>query len=372
MSRILLAVGAFALFAASCTGEAAVTTTTTTAAPTTTVAPTTTTSSTSTSTTIPTTTTSTSYVEGTTVTTHPAGFASPVNGLPAEEEIKLDRAAIGVKIDNHPRARPQSGIMDADSVIELRVEGGLTRFITIFHDNDSDYLGPVRSVRPTDSTVLAALRAPLVMSGGQPWVQAVHTSRGVGLIGEGAAGLFRISTKVAPHNLYGTTEGMREGAAALGFDTEMPGSLYPIVEWDFPDAIAHEVVLDWSDVVTVEWRWDGEVYRRTHNGEDHEIVDEEGNRQRITAEVLVVLGAEFYTQFPPPSDSDWQAVPALDTAGSGQAWVFARGRIWQGTWQRAQYDDSFQLLNTDGTPAGVPAGFSWVSVFPEHRPVDWS
>lgn len=321
---------------------------------------------------MPTTTTTTTYAEGTTVTTNPAGFSSPVNGLPATDEIKLDRRAIGVKIDNHPRARPQSGVMDADSVIELRVEGGLTRFLAIFHDNESDYLGPVRSVRPTDSTVLAAIGAPLVMSGGQPWVQAVHTSRGVGLVGPSAADLFRISAKVAPHNLYGTTEAMRTGADALGFNNDPPTSLYPIVEWEFPEAIAHKIELDWSDVVTVEWTWDGEVYRRTHNGEDHEIVDQEGNRQRITAEVLVVLGAEFYTQFPPPAESDWQAVPALDTAGSGPAWVFARGRIWQGTWQRAQYGDQFRLLNTDGTPTGVPAGFSWVSVFPDHRPVDWS
>ncbi|MEE9298760.1 MAG: DUF3048 domain-containing protein [Acidimicrobiia bacterium] len=371
MSRIFLLFGAFALVASACSGDTA-TTTTTSSSTTTTSTPPTTTPSTTTTSTMPASTTTTIYVEGTTVTTNPPGFSSPVNGLPAEEEIKLDRRAIGVKIDNRPEGRPQSGVMDADSVIELRVEGGYTRFLAIFHDNDSEYLGPVRSVRPTDSTVLAAIGAPLAMSGGQPWVQAVHTSRGVGLIGPGAANLFRISSRVAPFNLYGNTADMRAGADSLEFDNDPPTSLYPIVEWEFPEAIAHQIVLDWSDTVTVTWDWDGEVYRRTHNGEDHVVVDQKGNLERITAEVLVVLGAEFYTQFPPPSDSDWQAVPALDTAGSGRAWVFARGRIWQGTWQRAQYADEFKLLNSDGTQTGVPAGFSWVSIFPDHRSVDWS
>ncbi len=228
MSRIFLLIGAFALFAAACSGEAAVTTTTTIAAATTT-APATTTSS-ATSTTTPTPTTTTTIDESTTVTTAPVGFASPVNGLPATRDSLLDRRAIGIKIDNHPQARPQSGLMDADSVIELRVEGGLTRFIAIFHDNDTDYLGPIRSVRPTDSTMLAAFPAPLAMSGGQPWIQSVHTSRGVGLIGSGAGNMFRVSTKVAPHNLFGDTEDLRAGADLLEFPDDPPQSLYQIVQ----------------------------------------------------------------------------------------------------------------------------------------------
>jgi len=369
MSRIILLIGAFALFAAACSGEAAVTTTTTIATPTT-VEQSTTTSSTTT-TTMPAPTTTTTIDESTTVTTAPVGFASPVNGLPATRDSLLDRRAIGIKIDNHPQARPQSGLMEADSVIELRVEGGLTRFIAIFHDNDTDYLGPIRSVRPTDSTMLAAFPAPLAMSGGQPWIQSVHTSRGVGLIGSGAGNMFRVSTKVAPHNLFGDTEDLRAGADLLEFPDDPPQSLYPIVQWDIPQTTADQIVLDWSDGVTVTWDWDGDRYLRTHNGVEHVLVDRGGDTQQIAVEVLVILGAEFYTAFPPPDQSDWQAVPALDTAGSGPAWVFARGAVWEGRWERANYGDQFRLIGADGTETGVPAGFSWVSVFPDHRTVTW-
>jgi len=369
MARILILIGAFALFAAACSSEAAVTTTTTTVPAATTTTPSSTTTSTSTTTLPPTTTTT--IDESTTVTTAPTGFASEVNGLPAVRDSLLDRRAIGVKIDNHPQARPQSGLMDADSVIELRVEGGLTRFIAIFHDNDSDYLGPIRSVRPTDSTMLAAFPAPLAMSGGQPWVQSVHTSRGVGLIGAGAGNMFRISAKAAPHNLYGKTEDLRAGADALEFPNDPPQSLYPIVQWDIPETTADQIVLDYSDEVTVTWDWDGESYLRTHNGIAHQILDQQGNAQQIAVDVLVILGAEFYTAFPPPDQSGWQAVPALDTAGSGPAWVFSRGAVWEGRWERAQYDDQFRLIGDDGADAGVPPGFSWVSVFPDHRAVTW-
>ena len=50
-----------------------------------------------------------------------------------------------MKIDNHWDARPQSGIQEADAVYELPVESGLTRFIALFHQSDSAYLGPMRS-----------------------------------------------------------------------------------------------------------------------------------------------------------------------------------------------------------------------------------
>jgi hypothetical protein len=211
--------------------------------------------------------------------------------------------------------------------------------------------------------MLAPMGAPLVMSGGQPWVQRVHTGRGVGLVGEGAANLFRISAKVAPHNLYGNTENMRTGADANEFPDDPPGPLYDIVQWSIPETVANEIVLDYSDNVTVTWNWDPDTerYLRTHNGTPHEIIDRDGTAEQIYAEVLVILDGEFYTQFPPPEDADWQAVPATETIGSGNAWVFARGAVWEGTWQRSDYDDPFTLLNSDGSETGVPAGFSWVS-----------
>ena len=121
----------------------------------------------------------------------------------------------------------------------------------------------------------------------------------------------------------------------------------------------------------MDWDWDGETYLRTHNGVAHQIVDREGNPTQISADVLVILAGEFYTQFPPPAESDWQAVPATETLGSGAAWVFSRGAVWEGTWQRSDYSDPFTLLNADGSEAGVPPGFAWVSIFPEHRSVTW-
>ncbi|HEV7887212.1 MAG TPA: DUF3048 domain-containing protein, partial [Acidimicrobiales bacterium] len=109
------------------------------------------------------TTTTTSTTAASTTTTAGTGFpagAAPLTGLPAKPEL-LGRAALVVKIDNAPKARPQKGLLQADVVIEEKVEDGVTRFFTIFQSQDADPVGPVRSARTTDITLVTPLNRPL-------------------------------------------------------------------------------------------------------------------------------------------------------------------------------------------------------------------
>src|SRR5207302_420707 len=48
----------------------------------------------------------------TTTTTQPPAY--PLTGLPADDPARLGRQALVVKIENHPAARPQSGLDAAD------------------------------------------------------------------------------------------------------------------------------------------------------------------------------------------------------------------------------------------------------------------
>ena len=94
--------------------------------------------------------TPTSSTSTTTTTTIPEPVLppSPLTGLGVEDPELLTRRTMAVKVDNHWDARPQSGIGEAETVFELLVEGGLTRFIALYHTADPAAVGPVRSVRP--------------------------------------------------------------------------------------------------------------------------------------------------------------------------------------------------------------------------------
>src|SRR5919205_451245 len=65
-----------------------------------------------------------------------AANADPLTGLPHDPSAPV-RAALIVKIDNAPKARPQAGINDADVVVEEGVEGGVTRFATLYQSHDA-------------------------------------------------------------------------------------------------------------------------------------------------------------------------------------------------------------------------------------------
>src|SRR5687768_5936873 len=95
----------------------------------------------------------------TTSTTAPparVGTGARLTGL-AADPAKLARPALIVKLDNAPKGQPQAGILQADVVVEEGVEGGITRFAAIFHSQDSEEVGPVRSARSADIAIASEL-----------------------------------------------------------------------------------------------------------------------------------------------------------------------------------------------------------------------
>lgn len=322
----------------------------------------------STTTSNPTTSTSTTSTSSTTTSTMDQRPPSLLNGLPVADPQLLDRRILAVKIDNHPDAIPQSGIDKADMVIELNVEG-ITRFITFWHESDTDYLGPNRSGRPTDAALLAALNEPtFVISGAQAWVQNLIRSKDVNLIKELSGGTFRISSRRAPHNLYVDTNVLRETADARGYPDNPPEG--PL--WDFGPLqgtrTATRVDIEFGPNNHVLWDWDEtqSLWLRTAYGREGTYVDEDGTGGRVGVPVLIALYAEPYTVGPSGGQSG-KALPSSHTTGQGQAFVFADGKVTEGTWEREVETDWFTLRTDTGGIMNVPAGKSWVSIVPSNR-----
>lgn len=353
-----LAAAALALAACSGSGGIEATTTTTNPTVTTTAVPPSTTS------------TSTTPTSSSTTTTVPVGPTSPLNGLPVAEEELLERRVIAVKVDNHPQARPQSGLPEADAVLEILVEGGFTRFIALFHHSDSSYVGPVRSLRPTDSAVLPALGAPIAISGGQNWIVALALARDVNLIGEGAAGLFRMSHRTAPHNLYADTVDLRATADTRGYEDALRGPLYPVGEWEEPTETAETITLDWGMGHTVTWTYEDGRYLRFEGTRPHEWIDRSGERGQLAFDVLAVIESHQYPAS--PAGGGGSSVPAVETLGSGRLLIFAEGKVMEGTWERDAIDDGYHFFDAGGNPVELPPGIPWISLFPQERSVDWS
>lgn len=325
----------------------------------------------------PTTDASTTTVEESTTTTEATTTTvddrprSPINGLPVDDPESLERRVIAVKIDNHWNARPQSGILEADAVFEIRVEGGLTRFMTVFHSSDSEYLGPIRSGRPSDAALIRPFEAILVISGGQPWIRAGISSLGVNYIGDSRPGMFRISERFAPHNLYGNTVELRALADERDYADDPP----PVSLWNFGETSgegedATNISFTFSRTTTTGWTWDGSRYLRTIDGEQSNWIPPEGEPEQISADLLIALVGHQYTASP-PSGSSGSSVPATSTTGTGPFHIFTEGKVYTGTWEREDAADPFTLTDAEGNEMLVPPGKPWISVVPDNGAVEW-
>ena len=122
-----------------------------------------------------------------------------------------NRPALAVKMPNNQKALPQTGLNEADIVFEEIINDGLTRFISVFHSQGSDPLGPIRSGRAQDVDILTNLDSPLfAWSGGNPGVtRVINNSSLVSLNyvrGFADAYYRRDGRGGAPHNLFSSTD----------------------------------------------------------------------------------------------------------------------------------------------------------------------
>ena len=291
--------------------------------------------------------------ESTTTTTTIPPILAPLTGLAVDAPIT--RPAMAVKIDNHPKARPQWGLNQADIVFEENVEM-LTRFAAVFHTTDSDPVGPIRSGRRQDVDLLESFNAPLfAWSGGNAEVtKLIRASTMVDLshsAANDAGGYRRESSRSAPHNLIADTSKLwtlaPEGAAP-----PQAQFAYRAADEAIPATARETAGIKLSmDGVRVLWEWSSEFGRFLRSQDDKPHVDVDD--VRINAANVVVL----YVQY---SKSGYS--PVAKTIGSGEAWVFTAGKLFQGTWERDEAGKPFTLKDTAGNEIKLTPGNTWVQL----------
>jgi len=293
------------------------------------------------------------------------GINSPVNGLvmPSGANNKI---VIGIKNDNNVRARPQSGPQNADAVVEVLVEGGMTRLINIFYESDTSYHGPIRSARPTDPTVLRPLDGILVASGATGGLIPEIIDMGVPVITDRRPEFFRISSRSAPHNLYADTYKLKDLAISKGYKkTNNPQPLFP---WGNPNinswANGKSIKLKFSSATTTTWTWNGSNYVRTYydsykgssSGNPHNWINQNGSTGQIAVPTVIALMCEPYMH---PLQ-----LPSVKTVGEGRAIIMHGGKMLDAKWKRGSNLDPFHIVDSNGNTLFIPSGKPWISLVP--------
>jgi hypothetical protein len=319
----------------------------------------------STSTTEPPTTLATTTTKQSTTTVKPTTTTKavpatwPLTGLPIQGDPKqADHAALVVKIDNHPAARPQAGLNQTDIVYEEIVEG-ITRFFTVFHSQIPGPVGPIRSARTQDLFLVGNLNVPLfAWSGGNPNVtRAIHNGPLIDMsaqigIANRAGQYHRQGGYPAPHNLFA------DGHGLMTFNQPGATGPKPVFTYRTPSETINGVPAQGVDLhmlaTNAEWRWNQQwgAYLRSNSGAPHK--DQAGN-QVATSNVVVL----FVDYKPSPADA---RSPEAQTTGSGDVWIFTGGKVVGGRWTRAKASDPWTFTDGSGKPIKLTPGRTWVEL----------
>ncbi len=289
---------------------------------------------------------------------HKAVPSAPLTGLPDPDGIANHRFAITVKVNNTD-ARPQAGIDQADVVYEEVVETGITRLAAMFNSHAPDKVGPVRSVRRTDQSVVWPVGGVFVYSGGAQYaIDSIDTAP-VKQLDETRAGsmMFRDppDSSFAPYNLWAHVDQMFRQVQNAPPVPPPPLFVYRGPKDKVSPAALGSVHVGFAGGYDVTWTWDPQkqTWLRTTHAPAAPDVDAEG--VRISAANVVVLFVNYQGGVG-VEGSEAQLI------GKGSAIVFTAGGEIKGTWSRSTKNEPEKLTDAQGNEIKLTPGKTWVEL----------
>ncbi|MFA5603355.1 MAG: DUF3048 domain-containing protein [Bacilli bacterium] len=231
------------------------------------------------------------------------GIKNPLEKLfPKEEEKTLQIVDLesksrpfAVMIDNHDNATPHTGLQDAYIVYEMVVEGGITRLMAIFKDQETATIGPVRSSRHYFLDYALENDAIYTHWGWSPQAQSDIPKLGVNNINALYDNSFwRDNSRNAPHNGMTSIEKLKTTANNKNYNRDTNKDLllnYSVDSIELKEMeqskIANNVSIRYSSYQTVTYEYDStnKVYKRIRKGSPH--VDKQTGKQYTAKNIIV-------------------------------------------------------------------------------------
>ncbi len=274
-------------------------------------------------------------------------------------EVPLEKnklPVIGIMIENSPDARPQSGLTQAGVVFEAIAEGGITRFLALFQENQVEYVGPVRSVRPYYLDWVQGFDAPIAHVGGSADALAALRRGGYKDLDQfsNSAAYWRIKERYAPHNMYTSLPKLVDAANQKKFVPTNFDSFPRKAEKASPTPSAKSIDLGLSGFLyNAHFDYDAATnsYKRSEANKPH--VDEKSGQQ-IAPKVVIACVAQYAAAYNGVNS-------AYNSVGEGKVYVFQDGIMTEGTWKKTSGKSQITFTGTDGKPIALNPGQTWIT-----------
>lgn len=326
----------------------------------------------------------------------------PMNGklmTRAQRQIWEKHRPMGVMVENHTEARPQSGLSNSDVIYEAVAEGGITRFLNIFYCDNAPLIGPVRSARIYFLRILEGYGAyPLYAH-----VGGANTPGPADALGEivdlgwnnyNDMNQFsvpfpiyyrdydRLPGVATEHTMYASTAKLWDYAKQNRHLTEKDkdGKSWDaaFTPWKFKDdakstergdvsAISFGFWAQFESDYGVKWAYDKEsnTYSRSNGGKPH--LDKNTGKQLTAKDVVVVFADESVAH---DGYEDGQHL-LYDIVGTGEALVFQDGQVIKASWSKKDDKTMMRFKDKSGSEISLVRGKVWVEILPTGNKVTY-
>jgi DUF3048 family protein len=292
----------------------------------------------------------------------------PLRGTTAPDGDAIHKRPLVIKVANDPAARPQSGMAQADLVLEIPVEGGITRYALVFQSQDPSKIGPVRSARQSDLNYLPALRAILAHVGASESVtQMVRDAAKNGSFVDidefqHADAFERVAGKVAPYNAFTSGSKLREAAGDAGrARVDVPALQFDASVGKATGKEATSLAIPYAGAGKVTYTFEAGTYHRTQGGQT--TMDADAKRE-VMPDNVVVIKTEVKEI---AGTADVTGAPSVDfrATGTGAVVILRDGKRFDGTWTRGGTSDMYRFADSAGAAIPLRPGLTWIHIVPD-------
>jgi len=296
----------------------------------------------------------------------PKGSPCPLTGMLVTEEEDLKLRPIAVMIDNEYNARPQSGLLDAEIVYEIPVEGKITRYMAIYHHNHADKIGPVRSARPYFIDKALEFNAVYVHCGGSPQALQDLVELKVNTLNDlkGSPCFWRSKDRKMPHNLYASTNLMREVIVDNKFNNKTAPQYFKFSEefLDMDGKKTSSISFNYSKnyIVGYEYSEKDKLYYRTING--IRLKDKESDKDIATTNIIVEKTTSKVL--------DDVGRLKVYNIGKGRGYYLTGGKLMEIEWSKDNRSAKTLYKDLKGNEIIVNKGITWIQVVTDNVRID--
>lgn len=279
-------------------------------------------------------------------------YRSPYTGEGISKNI-LSNIPFMVIVENSKDARPQSGLVDADIVYETMAEGGIPRFIALFHKNSPEKIGPVRSARPYFLDLSKLNKLPFGHCGYSEEAKNQIETENLSSLNEFIYEKYywRDKSRKYEHSLYTSTENMRK------LISEKNLIINPKPIYNFDKSYWENSNLDSSNSVTIKVNKyyntsyilkDGLYIKYMDNSP---AINRDDNRS-IKAKNIIIQLTDITLQ----KDNLHVDIRLI---GEGDCLVISNGKVVKGKWKQSSLDSNTELVDSLGNPIPLNTGNTW-------------